>query len=114
MNRRSNDDGLREYLDEHVSERTPTRAHSAWHTNVHWAWYTDLEEPLHDFSRHEMLTEVEKIRRLKTPRDDAGFRQASDDLVLLAKALDCWYSEDQDTALIATRWRRNDSFGRSR
>jgi len=85
MKQRSNDEGLPECLAAHVpSGRTRPE---------HWAWYREMEEPLRDFSRQETLIEVEKIRQGKTSTGDAAFRQASDDLVKLAKALDGWYSQ---------------------
>ena len=87
MNRRSNDEGLYEYLEKLVSRRSQTP--------VHWAWYREMEEPLRDFSQRDTMIEVQKIRRGETSSGDAAFRQASDDLVRLAEALDGWYSERQ-------------------
>ena len=87
MNRRSNDEGLRDFLDGCLSPGATTP--------VHWAWYNQMPEPLRDFSRHETLIEVEKLRRIEAPKNNAAFRQASGDLVMLAQALDRWYSEDQ-------------------
>lgn len=87
MNRRSDDEGLREYLEGCGSPGATTP--------VHWAWYNQMRDPLRDFSRHETLVEVEKLRRLKAPKDNTAFRQASDDLAMLAEALDRWYSGGQ-------------------
>ena len=89
MKRRSNDEGLPEYLAAHVpGGRT---------TPEHWAWYREMEEPLRDFSRQETLIEVEKLKQGKTSRGVDALRRASDDLVMLAKVLDGWYSEGEWT-----------------
>ena len=85
MNRRSNDQGLAEYLKAHLSEGRPTP--------VHWAWYREVDEPLRDFSRQETLIEVEKIRQGTKSKGDAAFQRARDDLAALAEALDGWYSK---------------------
>lgn len=85
MNRRSDDEGLREYLEDRLPDRATTR--------VHWAWYNEMKELLRDFSRPETLIEVEKIRRHEKSRGEQAFKQASHDLARLAKALDSWYSE---------------------
>jgi hypothetical protein len=106
MNRRSNDDGLREYLERRVSRKHPTR--------VHWALYADMEEPLRDFSRHETLIEVDKIRRRETSEGYAAMQRASEDLVMLAEALDGWYSEGQQHPADRNRRALYDSFGKSR
>jgi hypothetical protein len=90
MNRRSDDPGLREYLELRVSGRDTT-------TPVHWAWYRKVDEPLRDFSRPETLIEVERIRRGEKSEGYHAFRRASDDLAELAVALEDWYSEVSQT-----------------
>lgn len=92
MNRRSNDEGLREYLQGCLSGGAATP--------VHWAWYNEMEEPLRDFSRQETLIEIDRLRQRKTSKGDVAFRQASDDLVTLAKALDRWYSAGSANATL--------------
>jgi hypothetical protein len=86
MNRRSDDQGIREYL----AARVPD---GGMGTPRHWAWYRDVDEPLRDFSRPETLSEVAKIRQAQPSKGDDAFRRASDDLARLAEALDGWYSE---------------------
>lgn len=56
-----------------------------------------MEEPPRDFSRQETLIEIEKLRQGKTSRGVDALRRASDDLVMLAKVLDGWYSEGEWT-----------------
>lgn len=85
MNRRSNDEGLREYLEACSPDRATTP--------VHWAWYNEMEEPLRDFSQPETLSEVEKIRRREKSKGEHAFQRASGDLVRLAEALDSWYQK---------------------
>lgn len=84
MNRRSNDEGLREHLAAKLpfGDATP----------VHWAWYRKMDEPLQDLSRPETLIEVEQIRRREPSKGDDAFRRASNHLATLAAALDEWYS----------------------
>jgi hypothetical protein len=89
MNRRSNDEGLREYL----AAGLP----GGWPTPVHWAWYREMAEPLRDFSQKRTSIEVEKIRQGEASGGDDALRQARDDLALLAAALDGWYFRIQPT-----------------
>ena len=91
MNRRSNDEGLREYLAAHVP--------GGGKTDVHWAWHRQVDEPFRDFSLPETLIEVEKIRRGERSTGEHALKQASDDLAELAAALDDWYSEVSQTHL---------------
>jgi hypothetical protein len=93
MNRQSNDEGLREYL----AASVPGNGR----TDVHWAWYRNVDGPLRDFSRQETLIEVEKIRRREESKGDDAFRRASDHLARLAKALDGWYSRSQPNASLS-------------
>lgn len=55
-------DELAEYLDGCV------RGGIDGKTDVLWAWYRQVDEPLRDFSRQDTLIEVEKIRRLKSQK----------------------------------------------
>jgi hypothetical protein len=91
MNRRSNDEGLREYL----AARVP----GGGKTDVHWAWHRQVDEPFRDFSLPETLIEVEKVRRGERSTGEHALKQASDDLAEVAAALDDWYSEVSQTHL---------------